>query len=170
MNMNQHLELNSFMHGENLKVDGSNFAAWYLRLWTVLKRASILFMIERHVGDPPEDNTDEQAILYYYALRRTYSIVKNVMELSMSRELRVQFEETTAYDMIDTLKSMFIYQFRVARFELENQFLSTKMEEHTCLKTHLAKMHGIHLSHVEDFDYWTTDESGINNGVTFAST
>ena len=36
------------------------------------------------------------------------------------------------------------------------------MEENTCLKTHLAKMHGIHLSLMEDFDYWTTDESAIN--------
>ena len=36
------------------------------------------------------------------------------------------------------------------------------MEENTCLKTHLVKMHGIHLKLVEDFDYWTTEESAIN--------
>src|SRR3954463_12109616 len=36
------------------------------------------------------------------------------------------------------------------------------MEENTCLKTHVAKMHGIHLKLVEDFDYWTTEESAIN--------
>ena len=76
-------------------------------------------MIERHVGDPPENNIDEQEMLDYYALRRTYSVVKNVMELSMSHVLRDQFVETEAYDMIDMLKSIFFSQFRVARFELE---------------------------------------------------
>ena len=35
------------------------------------------------------------------------------------------------------------------------------MEEHTCLETHVAKMHGIHLSLVEDLDYWTTEEFAI---------
>ena len=33
------------------------------------------------------------------------------------------------------------------------------MEEHTCLRTHLDRMHGMYLSLVEDFDYWTTNES-----------
>ena len=73
----------------------------------------------------------------------------------------MHFDDTSAYDIVDELKSMFVSQFRVARFELENEFLSTKMEEHTCLETHVAKMHGIHRSLVDDFDYWTTDEFAI---------
>ena len=145
-----------------LKEDGSNFVDCYLRLRTVLKRANILFVIEEPVGEPPGNNMDEKVMLDYHNRRRTYSIAKSVLEVCMSQELCDQFEETNAYDMIDMLKSMFMHQFRVARFELENEFLSTKMEENTCLKTHLAKMHGIHLSLVEDFDYWTTEESAIN--------
>src|ERR1041385_5281828 len=35
------------------------------------------------------------------------------------------------------------------------------MEEGSCLKAHLAKMHEIHLSLVDDFDYETTHESAI---------
>ena len=161
MNPVEHRELLSFMAGERLKVDGSNFVDWYLRLRTSLKRVNILFIIERHVGDPPDNNGDEQEMVDYYVRQQKYFVVKDVMEHSMSHELSNQFRETSAYDMIDTLKSMFIFQFRVARFELEKQFLSTKMEENTCLKTHLAKMHGIHLSLVEDFDYWTTNKSTI---------
>ena len=68
MNMNEHRELISIMRGEDLKVDGSNFVDWYLCLRIVLKRANILFVIERHVGDPSENNTDEQEMLDYYAL------------------------------------------------------------------------------------------------------
>ena len=119
MDMTQYHVLVTFLHGERLEDDGSNFVDWYLYLRTVLKRANILFVIERHMGDPQEENTGEQAMLDYYALRQTYSLVKNVMEHAMSHELSNQFRETSTYDMIDTLKSMFSYQFRVARFELE---------------------------------------------------
>ena len=83
------------------------------------------------------------------------------MIYSMALELRFHFDDTSAYDIVDELKSMFVAQFRVARFELEDEFLSTKMEEHTCLETHVAKMHGIHQRLVEDFDYWSTDEFAI---------
>ena len=86
---------------------GSNFVDWYLRLRTVLKRANILFVIEEHVGDPPENNMDEQTMLDYHARRRTYSIVKSVLEVCMSQELCDQFEETNVYAMIDMMKSMF---------------------------------------------------------------
>ena len=116
MNWDEHRELLSFMGGEKLKVDGSNFADWYLRLRTSLKRANILFIIERHVGDPPDNNGDKQEILDYSVRRQKYSVVKNVMEHAMSHELSNQFRETGTYDMIDTLKSMFRYEFRVARF------------------------------------------------------
>ena len=63
--------------------------------------------------------------------------------------------------MIDELKSRFIVHFRGARFTLEDEFLSLKMEENTCLETHLVRMHGIHLRLVEDFDYWTMEEYAI---------
>ena len=97
------------MGGEKLKVDGSNFADWYRRLRISLKRANILFIIERHVGDPPDNNNDEQEILDYYVRQQKYFVVKNVMGLAMSHELCNQFMETSTYDMIDTLKSMFSY-------------------------------------------------------------
>ena len=33
------------------------------------------------------------------------------------------------------------------------------MEECTCPSAHLDKMHGMYLSLVDDFEYWTTNES-----------
>ena len=74
----------------------------------------------------------------FQALRELHILIANFMTLSMERELQVQFADTRAYLIVHQLKSMFVKQFRVARFELENEFLSTKMEEHTCLETHLA--------------------------------
>src|SRR4051812_49940516 len=108
MNMHEHRVLYSFVSGERLKVDGSNFVEWYLRLRTVLKRANVLSMIDEHVGDPPGNNMDEQIMLDYHARQRTYSIVKSVLEVCMSQELRDQFEETNASDMIDMLQRLCI--------------------------------------------------------------
>ena len=61
--------------------------------------------------------------------------------------------------MMDTLKKMFVREFRVARFELESKFLSTKMEERTSLGDHLDRMHEMYLTLVEDYEYWTMNES-----------
>ena len=59
MNALEQRELSFFMEGERLRENGSNFADWYLRLRTSLKRVNILFIIESHVGDPPDNNGDE---------------------------------------------------------------------------------------------------------------
>ena len=61
--------------------------------------------------------------------------------------------------MMDTLNKMFIHEFIVTRFELENKFLSTKMEERTSLSDHLDRMHQMYLTLVEDYEYWTMNES-----------
>src|SRR3954467_3248239 len=161
MDMPQYLELFSFLRGERLEENGSNFISWYLYLRDVLKRANLSFLREEHVGNPPANDMDARAAIDYQYRRRTYAISKGVIETSIPQALREEYAELDTYDMIDELKSLYMHQFRVARIELEDEFLSTKMEEGSCLKAHLAKMHEIHLSLVDDFDYWTTDESGI---------
>ena len=158
--MGDHRDLYAFMGGDALKVDGSNFAKWYLRLTAMLRKRNALFVIRGHIGNPPNLSANEKEINEFRALRELYFLVASVMTLSMERELRVQYEGAPTYVIVDQLKSMFVSQFRVAKFELENEFLSTKMEEHTCLETHVTKMHGIYRL-VEDFDYWTTDEFAI---------
>ena len=52
--------LYAFLGGETLKVDGSNFIDWYLRLRSMLKRRDALYVIQEHVGNPPGDSADEQ--------------------------------------------------------------------------------------------------------------
>ena len=81
------------------------------------------------------------------------------MIFSMSEDLSIQFQDTESYDTMDTLKTMFICEFRVARFELERKFLSTKMEERTSLGDHLDMMHEMYLTLVEDYEYLTMNES-----------
>ena len=153
MDMPQHLELVSFLRGERLEENGSNFISWYLYLRDVLKRANLSFLTKEHVGNPPANDMDARAATDYQNHRRTYAISKGVIETSIPQALREEYAELDTYDMIDELKSLYMHQFRVARFELEIEFLSTKMEEGSCLKAHLAKIHEIHPSLVDDFDY-----------------
>jgi gag-polypeptide of LTR copia-type len=159
MNALEQRELSFFMEGERLRVDGSNFADWYSRLRTSLKRANILFTIEMHVEEHPDNDVGDQEILDHYVRRQKCSVVRNVMIFSMSEDLSIQFQDTDSYDMMDTLKTMFVREFRVARFELESKFLSTKMEERTSLGDHLDRMHEMYLTLVEDYEYWTMNES-----------
>ena len=56
--------------------------------------------------------------------------------------------------MVDELKALFISQVRVMKYEYLDEFLSTKMEENTCLESHLANMHRIHGPLVHDWDDW----------------
>src|SRR3954468_23897881 len=127
MNALEQRELSFFMEGESLRVDGSNFTDWYSRLRTSLKRANILFTIEVHVEEHPDDHVGDQGILDHYARRQKCSVVMNVMIFSMLEVLGIQFQDTGSYDMMDMLKTMFVREFRVAKFELESKFLSTKM-------------------------------------------
>ena len=64
--------------------------------------------------------------------------------------------------MIAELKVLFAAQVRVIRFECLNEFLSTMMEEKTCLYQHLVMMHEIHRRLTYDWDYWMADELAMD--------
>src|SRR3954469_16242197 len=140
----------SLLHGEKIKENGSNFISWYLCLRAMLKRINLSFLTKEHVGNPQANDSNAQAAIDYQYRRRTYAIAKGIIETNIPQPLREEYADLDTYDMIDELKSSNLHQFRVARFELESEFLSTKLEEGSCLKAHLAKMHEIYLSLVDD--------------------
>ena len=80
----------------------------------------------------------------------------------MNIDLGNQFEDLSAIEIVDELKSRFIAQVRVARFEVLDDFLSTKMEENTCLQQHLRKMHRLFFTLVDVWDYEMTDKFAID--------
>src|SRR3954467_8243581 len=98
MNALEQRELSFFIEGERLRVNGSNFADLYLRLRTSLKRANILFTIEMHVEEHPDDDVGDQEILDHYARRQKFSVVRNVMIFNMSEGLGIQFQDIGSYD------------------------------------------------------------------------
>ena len=65
MDGTQYIDMVSFLHGERLKENGSNFISWYLCLRAVLKRINLSFLTKEHVGNPPANNMDAQAAIDY---------------------------------------------------------------------------------------------------------
>jgi hypothetical protein len=55
--------------------------------------------------------------------------------------------------VVDELKALFISLVIIMKYEWLDEFLSTKLEENTCLESYLAEMHGTHgcLVHVLDY-------------------
>ena len=158
---NVRIDFGSFLRDEELKTDGSNFIDWYQRLRGILISNDLLYVIQEPLGDEPGDSASEDDD--DYRNRRDISItVQCAMLYSMEYELRSCFSNTNAYEMVDELKALFAPQVRVMKYEYLDKFLSTKMEENTCLESHLATMHGIHGRLVTDLDYWMTDEFAID--------
>ena len=150
---NLDIDYGSFLRDEELKSDGSNFIDWYQRLRDILISNDLLYMIQEPLGDAPGDSASENDNGDYRDHRDISITVQCAMLYSMESELRVRFSNTNAYEMVDELKALFAPQVRVMKYEYLDKFLSTKMEENTCLESHLATMHGIHGRLATDLDY-----------------
>ena len=72
------------------------------------------------------------------------------------------FPSSGAMEIVNELKSKFIAQVRVVRFEVLDEFLSTRMEENTGLEQHLRKMHRLYYTLVDVWNYEMTDDLAID--------
>ena len=106
MEMSQYHELITFLHGERLREDGSNFISWYLHLRSVLKRANLSFITKDPVGNPPVNNMDEQVMSDYQYRRRTYAMAKSVIEVCIPQNVRHLYHDMDTFGMMDMLKSL----------------------------------------------------------------
>ena len=152
-------DFSPFLFGENLRLDGSNFIEWCQLLRDTLEKNFLLYVIEEPLRDRPDDSDGEDAYEDWRDVCDTYMRVEWLMCSSMTYDLRVQFSDTRADEIINRLKILFGAQVRVAWLECLDEFVSTMMEEKTCLDQHLVRMHEIHrrLTHV--WDYWMADET-----------
>ena len=98
----------------------------------------------------------------WYEQQTIYLKVQWLVRTFMNIDLGNQFENLSAMEIVNELKSRFIAQVRVARFEVLDEFLSTKMEENTCLEQHLRKMHKLYFTLVDVWNYEMTDKLAID--------
>lgn len=165
--MNAHINFGSLFAGENLRPDGSNFIEWYQRLRNVLHQNNVLYTIEEPIGEEPGDDMDEVDDDAFRARRDYYILVQVAIINTMIPQMKSWFFNTDSNVIIDDLKTLFAPQVLLMKHECLDEFLSCKMEEHTCLETHLAKMHQIHRRLTHDLDYWMTDD--LANSVVLRS-
>ena len=154
-------EFRAFFHFEDLRLDGSNLAGWYYRLMDTLKSNNLLFVLEEPLGDPPGDSASKEDDEQWHDHHDVYCCVETLMRACMHSDLQWQFNHSSASDMIAELKVIFAAQVRAIRFECLSEFLSTMMEEKTCLDQHLMSMHEIHRRLTYDWDYLMSDEMAI---------
>jgi hypothetical protein len=62
--------------------------------------------------------------------------------------------------MINALRGLFAPQVRKQKFDYLKEFLTTKMEENTCIKSHLTNMHRIYRRLTDELKYEMTDDIG----------
>ena len=110
-------------------------------------------MIEEPLGDAPGDSASQEDDDDYRDHRNTAIAVQCLMTRCMTPQLKSRFKDHNPYDKVDELKALFIEQIRLMKYECLDTFLSTKMEENTCLESHLRRMYDIHKCLTVDLDY-----------------
>ena len=88
---NVYLDDTAFLWSENLKSDGSNFVEWYLRLRDMLWVNDVLYVIQKQLGDKPENSASESDKLAYQICRDLFICVECTMHCTMAPELQVRF-------------------------------------------------------------------------------
>jgi hypothetical protein len=165
--MNAHINCTALFEGEPLKPDGSNFIDWYERLRSSLKRSNAFFMIIEPLGPEPDDDADEAKDDAFRDRRDYYTIAESAILSSIEPEMRDWFYTTKSSSMIRDLRHHFLYQVRLMIYDRLDEFHALKMEEHTSVGLHLARMHGIHRHLVLEFDHGIPDP--IANGAVLPS-
>ncbi len=155
--------IEDWVKGEKLRLDGSNFPSWLVRLNDLLTRNHVVDYIGRTMDltEPDHYETPEElADRYYRQEMSTY--IQIIMRYGMVDELHPLMGDLDPYSMVDQLRAEFISHARMWKNELLGEFLSIKMEEHTCLKSHLERMLDAHMRLVHFVDYWMDDPFAID--------
>ncbi|GKA16515.1 retrotransposon protein, putative, ty1-copia subclass [Tanacetum coccineum] len=97
------------------KLSGNNFNDWYRQLKLVLRVEKKMYVIEQPLPAAPAADSQAQVLSQWNAVYDAYNEVACLILGSMTTELHRQFENSSPYDMIKELKSMFEEQARVER-------------------------------------------------------
>ena len=92
---------------EKDKLNGTNFTNWYRNLRIVLKQEKRDHVLDNPLPDEPDENATTAAQNAYRRTRDESTEISYLMLAHMEPDLQQQFENVEAYDMIESLKSMF---------------------------------------------------------------
>ncbi|GKD68207.1 hypothetical protein Tco_1322297, partial [Tanacetum coccineum] len=126
---------------EREKLSGNNFNDWFRQLKLVLRVEKKMFVIEQPLPAAPAADLKHKCFrmgIIYDAYNEVVCLILG----SITPELHRQFENSSLYDMIKELKSMFEKQAGVERFDLIQTFHACKQEEGKPVAAYVLKMKG----------------------------
>ncbi|GKA38975.1 helitron helicase-like domain-containing protein [Tanacetum coccineum] len=127
---------------EREKLSGNNFNDWFRQLKLVLRVEKKMYVIEQPLPAAPAADSQAQVLSQWNAVYDAYNEVACLILGSMTPELHRQFENSSPYDMIKELKSMFEKQVGVERFDLIQTFHACKQEEGKPVAAYVLQMKG----------------------------
>ncbi|GJX83724.1 hypothetical protein Tco_0333205 [Tanacetum coccineum] len=116
--------------------------SWFRSLKLVLRVKKKLFIIEQPIPPAPPADSTVQVLVQWNAVYDAHNEFACLMLGSMTLELHRQFKNSSPYEMIQKLKSMFDKQARVERFDLIQTFHAYKQEEGKPVGPYVIKMKG----------------------------
>ncbi|GJT50672.1 retrotransposon protein, putative, ty1-copia subclass [Tanacetum coccineum] len=127
-----------------------------------------MFVIKQPLHVAPAANSDAQVLSQWNAIYDAYNEVACLILGSMTPELHRQFENSSPYDMIKELKSMFEKQAGVERFDLIQTFHACKQEEGKPVAAYVIQMKG-YVDQLERLGYMLPQDLIVGlilNGLT----
>ena len=100
------------------------------------------YVLDAALGDAPPTDATQAVKNVYLTKSDDYSLVQSGLLYAMEAELQKRFEKMGAYEIITDLKAVFAPQARAERYEASETFFSAKMDEHSSVSEHVAKMSG----------------------------
>ena len=132
----------AFLEKDKLKNSGENFTDWHCSLRILLAGCKRAYVLDATLGDAPGANASEDEKIVYETKKDDYTVVTCGILQSMEPELQKRFENNSAFEIVEELKTMFQTQARSERYEISEKFFTCKMEEHNSVSEHAIKMSG----------------------------
>jgi hypothetical protein len=126
----------------------------------VLLHNDLLYVIEEPLAGAPGPNATTQDHNEYREAHDIAIEVQTLMSSSMEPCLKAYYQHRDPYSMINTLRGLFAPQVRKQKFDCLNEFFTTKMEENTCIESHLNNMHRLYRHLIDELDYVMTNDIG----------
>ncbi|GJS74897.1 retrotransposon protein, putative, ty1-copia subclass [Tanacetum coccineum] len=127
-----------------------------------------MFVIEQPIPPAPAADSAANVLAEWNAIYDAHNEVACLMLGSMTPELHRQFENSTPYEMLQELKSMFEKQAGVERFDLIQTFHACKQEEGKPVAAYVLKMKG-YVDQLERLGYVLPQDLTVGlilNGLT----
>ena len=124
---------------EKDKLNGTNFTTCYRNLRIVLKHDKKEHVLEDPLPEEPADNASTTTKNAYQKLVDESNEISCLMLACMEPDLQQHFEDVGAFDMIESLKSMFQVQARTERFNVWRSLMDYKLKVGDPLSPHVIK-------------------------------